>query len=99
MFWPLLLYIQAGAYARSGRPAEGLGLIADAIETAGSEPTVLPELYLLKGDLLLAVESGSAAESWSSGRSTFQDQLRAALASTCCELMTWAMKPEPDRSA
>jgi predicted ATPase/class 3 adenylate cyclase len=66
VFWPLLLYVQAGAYARSGRAAEGLGMIEDAIEIAGSELTVLPELYLLKGDLLLAVPDagGSAAESW-----------------------------------
>jgi predicted ATPase len=66
VFWPLLLYVQAGAYARSGRPAEGLGMIEDAIEIAGSELTVLPELYLLKGDLLLAVPhaSGSASEPW-----------------------------------
>jgi hypothetical protein len=49
---------------RSGRPAQGLGMIDDAIEIAGSERTVLPELYLLKGDLLLVDESGSAAESW-----------------------------------
>jgi predicted ATPase/class 3 adenylate cyclase len=66
VFWPLLLYVQAGAYLRSGRPAEGLGMIEDAIEIAGSELTVLPELYLLKGDLLLAVShaGGSAAEPW-----------------------------------
>ncbi|HKX14885.1 MAG TPA: adenylate/guanylate cyclase domain-containing protein [Propionibacteriaceae bacterium] len=66
VFWPLLLYVQAGAYARSGRPAEGLGMIEDAIEIASSELTLLPELYLLKGDLLLAVPdaSDSAAESW-----------------------------------
>jgi predicted ATPase/class 3 adenylate cyclase len=66
VFWPLLLYVEAGAYARSGRPAEGLGMIEDAIEIAGSELTVLPELYLLKGDLLLAVShaGGSAAEPW-----------------------------------
>jgi predicted ATPase len=66
VFWPLLLYVQAGAYLRSGRPAEGLGMIEDAIDIAGSELTVLPELYLLKGDLLLAVPqaSGFAAEPW-----------------------------------
>jgi predicted ATPase/class 3 adenylate cyclase len=66
VFWPLLLYVQAGAYLRSGRPAEGLGMIEDAIEIAGSELTVLPELYLLKGDLLLVVShaGGSAAEPW-----------------------------------
>jgi hypothetical protein len=39
-------------------------MIDDATEIAASERTVPPELYLLKGDLLLAVESGSAAESW-----------------------------------
>jgi hypothetical protein len=43
-----------------------LGMIEDAIDIAGSELTVLPELYLLKGDLLLAVPqaSGFAAEPW-----------------------------------
>jgi hypothetical protein len=65
VFWPLLLYVQAGAYLRSGRPAEGLGMIEDAIDIAGSELTVLPELYLLKGDLLLAVSRASiAAKPW-----------------------------------
>jgi hypothetical protein len=66
VFWPLLLYVQAGAYALAGRPAEGLNLIDDAIEIAGSELTLLPEFYLLKGDLLLGVPdaNGSAAESW-----------------------------------
>jgi hypothetical protein len=41
-------------------------MIEDAIEIASSELTLLPELYLLKGDLLLAVPdaSDSAAESW-----------------------------------
>ena len=41
-------------------------MIEDAIDIAGSELTVLPELYLLKGDLLLAVPqaSGFAAEPW-----------------------------------
>lgn len=66
VFWPLLRYVQAGAYARAGRPAEGLGMIGEAIEIAGSELTLLPELYLLKGELLLAGQdaSGSAAEPW-----------------------------------
>jgi predicted ATPase len=66
VFWPLLLSVQAGAYARSGRPAEGLRLIDEAIEIAGSGPTLLPEFYLLKGDLLLALPepNGTSAEPW-----------------------------------
>jgi predicted ATPase len=66
VFWPLLLYVHAGAYARAGRPADALGMIEEAIEIAGCELTLLPEFYLLKGDLLLAIPgaSSSGAESW-----------------------------------
>lgn len=65
VFWPLILYVQAGAYARSARAAEGLGMIEDAIAIAGSELTLLPEFYLLRGELVLAVpEAGDAAEPW-----------------------------------
>jgi hypothetical protein len=68
VFWPLLLFVRAGACARSGRPAEGLGLIEEAIEIAsqGSGLTLLVEFYVLRGDLLLLLPepNGSAAESW-----------------------------------
>jgi predicted ATPase/class 3 adenylate cyclase len=68
VFWPLLLFVRAGACARSGRPAEGLRLIEEAIEIAGQGTglTLLPEFYVLKGDLLLLLPEPdrSAAESW-----------------------------------
>ena len=68
MFWPLLLFVRAGACARCGRPAEGLPLIEEAIEIAGqgSGLTLLPEFYLLRGELLLLLPERdvSAAESW-----------------------------------
>jgi predicted ATPase/class 3 adenylate cyclase len=66
VFWPLILYVEAGAYARAGRAAEGLDMIEEAIAIAGSKLTLLPELYLLKGKLLLAVgqAGGPAAEPW-----------------------------------
>jgi predicted ATPase/class 3 adenylate cyclase len=68
VFWPLLLYVRAGACARAGRPSEGLGLIEDAIEVAGrgSGLTLMPEFYVLKGELLLALREphGASAESW-----------------------------------
>jgi hypothetical protein len=57
VFWPLILFVHAGAYARSERPAEGLGLIEEAIGIAASTSglTLVPEFYSLKGDLLLLV--------------------------------------------
>jgi predicted ATPase/class 3 adenylate cyclase len=57
VFWPLLLFVQAGAHAQAGRAAEGLTLIDEALEIAGrgSRMTFLPEFHLLKGDLLLAL--------------------------------------------
>jgi predicted ATPase len=69
VFWPLILYVRAEACARSGRAAEGLGLIDEAIEIAGtgSGLTLLPEFYSLKGDLLLLhlpEANGPGAEPW-----------------------------------
>jgi hypothetical protein len=68
VFWPLLLYVHAGACARSGRPAEGLGLIDEAIEIgdSGSGLTLLPEFYRLKGHLLHALPEagGPGAGPW-----------------------------------
>jgi predicted ATPase/class 3 adenylate cyclase len=90
VFWPLLLYVRAGACGRSGRPAEGLGLIEEAIEIAGSGSglTLLPEFYLLKGDLLLGLPEadGDGAEPWfmrafdvAQGLDARMPQLRAAI--------------------
>jgi predicted ATPase len=63
-------------------------MIEEAIEIAGSELTLLPEFYLLKGDLLLAApeRSGSDAEWWlqqgfdmAEGLDARMPQLRAAI--------------------
>ena len=68
VFWPLLLFVQAGACAQSERAAEGMGLIEEAIEIAGegSGLTLLPEFYLRKGDLLLHLPEGNGdrAKPW-----------------------------------
>jgi predicted ATPase len=57
VFWPMLLSIQAAAFLHAGRPAEGLPRIDPAIEMMSSDPgtSLLSELYVLKGDLLLAL--------------------------------------------
>jgi len=68
VFWPLILFVQAGACGQSGRAAKGLGLIDDAIEIAdqGSGLTLLPEFYSLKGSLIAALPeaNGRGAEDW-----------------------------------
>ena len=70
VFWPLLLYLHARACAKAGRPADGLGLIDRALEVAWADQSarnpVLPELLVMKGDLLLPVgeRDGSEAEIW-----------------------------------
>lgn len=60
VFWPLLRALEAGAYARAGRVEEGLAMVEEALEIAGrgSGTTMVPELQLLKGDLLLALGRG-----------------------------------------
>ncbi len=64
VFWPLLLFVQAGACGQAGRPGEGLVLLDAAIEILGqsSGSPILSELCRLKGNLLLALSPGNPAE-------------------------------------
>jgi adenylate cyclase len=66
VFWPLLLYLCAGAYGAASRPKDGLHLLNEAIEVASSRSssskTLTPEFLILKGDLLLASSSDNAVE-------------------------------------
>jgi predicted ATPase len=68
VFWPLLLYLQAGACGLAGRPGDALTLLAEAMDIAMQKPgqTLWSEFFQLKGDLLLAVSTDNAAEaeSW-----------------------------------
>ncbi len=70
IFWPFLLFVQAIACAGAGRPAEGLRAIDEAIAIlADSGSSMLPEIRMLKGDLLLALATDEAlgaadAEPW-----------------------------------
>ena len=56
VFWPLLLAIQAGACLDAGLPSDALAPLDAALEimAGGDGTTLLPELWLLKGDLLRA---------------------------------------------
>ena len=64
VFWPMLLYLQAGACRLAGRPADGLRAIDEAIEIGAqsSGKTLLSEFFQVKGDLLLALALDKAAE-------------------------------------
>lgn len=76
VFWPLLLFVQAGACGQAGRPAEGLIPLDEAMKIVGqgSGNPLSSELCRLKGDLLLALspENPAEAESW------FQQALEVA---------------------
>ena len=56
IFWPMLLAIHATACHHAGRPADGLPAADAALETLGQGAggTMLPEVQVLKGDLLVA---------------------------------------------
>jgi predicted ATPase len=76
VFWPLLLFVQAGACGQAGRPAEGLIPLDKALKIVGpSSGNLLSSgLCRLKGDLLLALspENPAEAEAW------FQQALEVA---------------------
>jgi predicted ATPase/class 3 adenylate cyclase len=59
VFWPMLLQVLAGAYARAGATAEGLASIDQAIGIFGGmgRAALLPEMLIIKGDLLAAGDS------------------------------------------
>jgi predicted ATPase/class 3 adenylate cyclase len=68
VFWPLLLSLKAGAFGLSGRPADGLELVGEAIAIMGEDNIredniQFPDFALLKGDLLLGLADAEAAES------------------------------------
>jgi predicted ATPase/class 3 adenylate cyclase len=64
VFWPMLLYLDAGSSGRAGVPAQGIAAIEEAIGLLGGDPraTFLPEMLLLKGDLLAALGASGEAD-------------------------------------
>ena len=69
VFWPFLLFVQARPTS-AGRPADGLRLLDDSLNILGpSGASLLPELHVLRGDLLRALATDEAqgaaeAEHW-----------------------------------
>ena len=89
VFWPMLLSVRAGACADAGLTDEGLAFIDQAIAIVGETSTMplLPELLLVKGDLLVAADraNGDGPAPWyrralesARAREARMSQLRAA---------------------
>ncbi len=89
VFWPMLLSAHAGACAGAGLTDEGLASIDQAIAIVGETSTMplLPELLLVKGDLLIAAgrANGDGPAPWyrralesARAREARMSQLRAA---------------------
>jgi predicted ATPase/class 3 adenylate cyclase len=83
VFWPMLLYLDAGASGRAGLPAQGLGPVDQAIALLGgrgADSTLMPEMWLARGDLLSALEaSGADVGSATPDASTAEAAYQAAL--------------------
>jgi predicted ATPase len=64
VFWPLLLFIQAGACAMAGKPEEGLALLDEAMELAAHNygTGLSSDFCRSKGELLVAISPDNAAE-------------------------------------
>ena len=64
VFWPLLLYLQAGICGVAARPGDGLQVIDEALAIAeqSAVKTMASEFLQLKGELLLALSRDNAAE-------------------------------------
>ena len=64
IFWPFLQWLHARACVRAGRPADGLASLDTAIEilSPGRGVSVLPELYLVKGDTLASMASADGRD-------------------------------------
>lgn len=104
VFWPMLLMIQAGTYIHSGKPAEGLNFIDEALHTVGEDGgnPILAELYRIKGDVLMMISpenymtAGSLLQqalNISQKQETLMFELRAAMSLH----RFWMSKGESDK--
>jgi hypothetical protein len=62
IFWPLLLSVRAQGFALADRPEAGLPLLDQALGMIGEGNFLYAEFTLLRGDLLVALDDGGAAE-------------------------------------
>jgi predicted ATPase/class 3 adenylate cyclase len=103
VFWPQLVAMNAGVHALAGKVAEGLVLLDDALELARRDPSMIPELSLLKGDLLTGAGAADADTAYwfhrafdgAASQDARMTQLRAAL--RLCRLWRSRGRDDADR--
>ncbi len=62
VFWPMVLFLQAGAFADAGTPGPGFGLIDEALQLGGPDDVTGSLFHVVRGDLsLLGPERDVAA--------------------------------------
>ena len=95
IFWPFLLFIQAGAQAEAGQPGPGVAMIDQAAELGGPTNPTAPLFHIVRGDLALAGPRPDVAEAtacyerayeMAEGLGARMPQLRAA--SRLCRIAT-----------
>jgi predicted ATPase len=64
VFWPMLLSMYVGVCGRTGRAAEGLKLLDEAVEAGGAHPgnVLASDLYRLRAELLLQLSPDNSEE-------------------------------------
>jgi hypothetical protein len=64
VFYPQIIAMRAGAFAKVGRPNDGLDLLDNVLREMGEERIMReqPQLLLIRGDILLAASSERTAE-------------------------------------
>jgi predicted ATPase len=77
IFFPLLLFLEAGAYGLAKRPQGGVEVLNRAINSMGegSSQTYVAQFFVLKGQLLLQISADNVDEA----ESYFQRALNSAL--------------------
>jgi predicted ATPase/class 3 adenylate cyclase len=100
VFWPFILYLQAGAYVAAGTPEPALRLLGEAAEAGAGNSPEAPLFHTLHGDLLLtgpAPDPVAAAAAYEQSYLIAEQfgarmsQLRAAVRS--CRIATDATRP------
>jgi predicted ATPase/class 3 adenylate cyclase len=99
VFWPMLRWMQAGAYADAGQPAPGFPLIDEALALAGSDTVLAPLFHVVRGDLSVLGPDGSVAEAIDSYQRAHDVSARLGSRMTQLRAATRLVRvaPEPER--
>ena len=101
VFWPLIRFMQAGAYVEAGTPEPGFPLIDEALELGGPNDETAPVFHIVRGDLsLLGPEPDSAAATASYERAyAMAERFSARMPQLRAAVRLVRVPPESERSA